>query len=253
MAELKVDKLSCKLGGKDVVYNASFSLHSGDLCVVLGPNGAGKTTLVRGAMGLIDDISGVATVRGRSTHELDAEARAREIAYLPQQREVAWPVKVRDVVSVGRFSFGTGLGRETDEDRDAIDEALNACDLINLADRSVDTLSGGEMARVHCARALSTRAPLLIADEPNASLDPRHAFELMEIFHRYALEGGGVMVILHDLALAARYANKVIWMKDGRIVAQGSADMMMTEELCADVYGVRTRIQGKHVELLGRM
>ena len=251
MAELKAGNLSCSLGGKEVVRDASFSLHSGDLCVILGPNGAGKTSLVRGAMGLIDDVSGIATVRGRPTRDLDAEARAREIAYLPQQREVAWPVNVRDVVSVGRYSFGTGLGWETDEDRDAIDDALRACDLTDLADRSVDTLSGGEMARVHCARALSTRAPLLIADEPNAALDPRHAFELMEILHRYALDGGGVMVILHDLALAARYANKVIWMKDSRIVAQGSAEAMLTEALCADVYGVRTRIEGKHVELLG--
>ena len=161
---------------------------------------------------------------------------ARECAGRCQRREI---------------QLGTGLGWETEEDRDAIDDALRACDLTDLADRSVDTLSGGEMARVHCARALSTRAPLLIADEPNAALDPRHAFELMEILHRYALDGGGVMVILHDLALAARYANKVIWMKDGRIVAQGSAEAMLTEALCADVYGVRTRIEGKHVELLG--
>ena len=250
MSDLSVDQLSYRVGDRVLVNRASFQIRAGDFVALLGPNGAGKTSLVNAAMGFLPIDSGQATLGGRDCASLSPTERARNIAYLPQQRDVAWPLTVRDVVAIGRYSYGTGLGFESDDDRRAIDKALEACDLRSLAGRRVDTLSGGEASRVHCARALCAGAPLLIADEPTAALDPRHAFELMDIFKAYVASGGAVLVILHDLALAARYVDKLLWMKDGEIVASGPVESTLSENLCAEVYGVRARIHDRSVELL---
>ena len=128
------------------------------------------------------------------------------------------------MVSLGRYAWGCAPGRLAAEDRRAVNSALAACDLLEMAERRTDRLSGGELARVHCARAFATEAPLLFADEPVASLDPRHRFRIMELIRGQVRTGAGALVVLHDVSLAARFADRLIWMKDGRIVAGRPAD-----------------------------
>ena len=158
-----------------------------------------------------------ARVEGEHTAAMTPRRRARQLAYLPQNRPLAWPSPVRDVVALGRFAHGAVLGRLRGADRTAVERALAACDLQQLAGRSTATLSGGELARVHCARAFAAEAPLLIADEPVAELDPYHQFRVMDLIRAFVTEGGGALVVLHDLTLASRYASRLIWMKGGRI------------------------------------
>jgi iron complex transport system ATP-binding protein len=177
--------------------------------------------------------------------------RARTVAYLPQQRPLAWPNAVRDVVALGRFAYGAAPGRLSREDAEAVDRAVALCDLSAFVSRAADTLSGGELARMHCARAFAAETPLLIADEPVAALDPRHQFRIMDIIRSYVERGGGALVVLHDMSLAARYATRLIWMKDGRIVANGTPAETLTPERLADIYGVQARIDGVHVEIEG--
>ena len=162
---LQARNLTIVAGEATLVEAASFSLQAGELVALLGPNGAGKTSLLRGAIGLTLPTAGWARIDGEDTIRMTSRRRARRLAYLPQNRPLAWPNPVRDVVALGRFSHGAALGRLRGADRRAVERALAACDLDRLARRSTATLSGGELARVHCARAFAAEAPLLIADD----------------------------------------------------------------------------------------
>ncbi len=242
MSRLAVQGVAWRQGGRAIVDAASFALGPGELVALLGPNGAGKTSLVRLALGLLRPAEGAVTIDDVDVARLGAADRARRIGYLPQQRPLAWPARVRDIVALGRFAHGGALGRLAEADAEAVARALAACDVAHLAGRAADTLSGGEMARVHLARALAAEAPLLVADEPIAALDPRHQHDVMTLFRGFADRGGGALVVLHDLALAARCADRLIWMKDGRIVADGPTAATLTSARIADIYGVRARI-----------
>lgn len=253
MTELAVHNLTvqAKEKGKALVQSASFPLRSGEFVALLGPNGAGKTSLLRGSLGLIPAVSGRAQIDGQDMETLSPSDRARLVSYLPQARPVVWPNSVLDIVSLGRFSHGVSLGELRGADRDAVDNALAACSLLDLAERSVHTLSGGEMARVHCARAFAAEAPLLVADEPTAALDPRHQFTIMDLFADYVAKGRGVLVVLHEISLAMRYASRVLVMQGGKIIADGAPEAVLTEALLRDVYGVEADISGQEVVLKG--
>lgn len=251
MTELIAEQLGLQVKSAVLLKAASFSLSPGEFAVLLGPNGAGKTSLIRSALGLVKPTSGQATLAGKDTTRLSPIERARGLAYLPQIRQLAWPNIVRDVVALGRFSHGAALGRLQGADAAAVDHAIQACDLERLADRQADTLSGGELARMHCARAFASEAPLLVADEPIAALDPRHQFRILDLIADYVARGGGALVVLHDIALAARYASRLIWMKDGEIVADGAPELTLTSERLETVYGVRATVDGVSVGIEG--
>ncbi|MEM9667423.1 MAG: ABC transporter ATP-binding protein [Pseudomonadota bacterium] len=251
MTELTVRDVSVKAGDAVLVEDASFRLARGEFVALLGPNGAGKTSLIRASLGLAVPTSGDARLDGEITSNLSPITRAQKLAYLPQIRPLAWPNTVRDVVALGRFSHGAVLGRLKRTDAEAVDRALAACDLSALANRNSDTLSGGELARMHCARAFAAEAPLLIADEPIAALDPRHQFRILDLIAEYVRQGGGALVVLHDIGLAARYASRLIWMKDGRILADGPPSETLTKDRLEITYGVRATVDGIKVEMDG--
>lgn len=253
MTELIAQHLTVHAGKSILVKDANFSLKQGELVCLLGPNGAGKTSLLRTSLGLDTPAAGSARIDGRDSATLAPTERARSVAYLPQQSPLAWPNSVRDVVSLGRFAYGAAPGRLKPKDAAAVDRAMALCDLEHLAHRSMDTLSGGELARAHCARAFAAEAPLLVADEPVAALDPRHQFRIMDIIQTYVKGGGGALVVLHDIALAARYATRLIWMKDGHIVADGAPADTLTPEQLADIYGVRATITGTRIDIEGTL
>ena len=243
MAELEVDRLSVALNGRTVVREASWRLAAGELVALLGANGAGKTTILRAVLGLTPRCAGAVRIGGDDPARLGPSARARRLAYLPQARPLAWPVRVRDVVELGRFAHGARLGRLAGADADAVARALQACDLERLADRSCATLSGGELARVHLARALAAGAPFLLADEPTAALDPLHQHQVMQLLRAGADAGRGVLVVMHDAALAARAADRLLWMAGGRIVADGPPEATLTGARLGEVYGVRATVR----------
>lgn len=251
MTELVATGLTVTAGEAVLVEDASYRLAPGELVALLGPNGAGKTSLIRASLGLQTATAGVASVGGGDARTLSPVERARRIAYLPQNRPLAWPNRVRDVVALGRFSHGATLGRLKGDDADAVDQALAACDLTGLAHRRADTLSGGELARMHCARAFAAQAPLLVADEPIAALDPRHQFRVLDLIADFVRQGGGALVVLHDVELAARYASRLMWMKEGRILADGPPRETLSAERLASVYGVRARVEGLRLEMDG--
>jgi iron complex transport system ATP-binding protein len=251
MSTLLVSDLSVRVGDRLLVDAASLRLSGGELVALLGPNGAGKTSLLRASLGLMRASSGSALLDGQDVARLSAMQRARRVSYLPQARPLAWPARVRDVVALGRFAHGASPQRLSAVDSEAVDQALTACDLVELAQRSMDTLSGGETARVHCARAMAAQAPLLVADEPTAALDPRHQFRVLSLIAGYAQSGHGALVVLHDVSLAARFATRLVWMAQGRVLADGPVEETLTEGRIAEAYGMRARVEGRSVSLLG--
>lgn len=239
MTKLVARNVSIVAGSAKLVDDTSLSLSSGELVAILGPNGAGKTSLLRALLGMTELASGSVQLDQKDCSSLTAAERARLISYLPQRRPLAWPNKVRDIVALGRFAHGAAIGRLAPPDAKAVADAIVACDLEKLADRDADTLSGGEIARVHFARAIAARTPLLIADEPTAALDPLHQLGISQLVRDFVNAGGGALVVLHDVALAARFADRLIWMRDGGIVAEGTPEETLNAQLMQDVYGVR--------------
>lgn len=242
MTELTLQNISVTVSGVALVKDASLKLSSGELVALVGPNGAGKTTLLQCALGLIAPISGAATLDDIEVGDLSPLERARRVAYLPQMRPLVWPVRVKDVVALGRYAYGASLSDLKGADADAVARAMAACDIASLAERRTDTLSGGELARVHCARAFAAEAPLLLADEPTASLDPSHQFRIMSLIRAFTEKGGGALVVVHDIALAARFADRLVWMKEGRILADGPPAETLTADRMREVFAVAATV-----------
>jgi iron complex transport system ATP-binding protein len=237
MTMLSVSGLNVALRGRAVVTDASVSLRPGELTILVGPNGAGKTTLMRALAGLVP-AQGRIVLKDRNLSTFTPRERARSIAYLPQGHFFHWPLDVTSIVALGRHPHADPFSPLTGTDRAAVQHALEATGALPLADRIVTSLSGGERARVALARVLATEADILFADEPTASLDPRYQLIVMELLHGIAKRGGAVLAIVHDLAAAARFADRVLVMAQGRIVCDATPDVALSDQRIAEVFGI---------------
>jgi iron complex transport system ATP-binding protein len=237
MTLLRADKISVRLGQVEIVKDASFALARGELTVLVGPNGAGKTTLMRALDGLVPS-QGTIEIEGRPLTQIPPRERARLMGYLPQGNVFYWPMPVEAIVGLGRYPHGDPFAAPTPADTAAVNEALAATATQAFAHRAVTTLSGGERARVALARALATQAPILLVDEPTVSLDVRHQLVVMELLRKAARNGGAVLAVVHDLSLAARFADRVLVMEKGRIIAQGKPAETLDPARIAEVFGV---------------
>jgi iron complex transport system ATP-binding protein len=231
---LEVEGLRVALDGRVVVDCASLAVRPGEVVGLIGPNGAGKSSLLRAALGLIP-AGGARRLGGAEVARMSPAARARAAAFLPQGREIGWPVSVRALAALGRPGDGP-------RDRAAVADALGRLGLMALADRPATCLSGGEQARALMARALAQDAPLIVTDEPCAGLDPAQAFRLLAALRAEAARGRGVLLTLHDLGLAANGCDRLAVMRGGRIVADAPPAEALAAPLLASVYGVRAHL-----------
>jgi len=237
---LRAAGVGVSLGGRPVLGPVDLAVGAGEFVAVVGPNGAGKTTLLRAVAGLVA-ATGEIALGGTPLARLPLAERARRVGYLPQGHVFYWPLPVADVVGLGRLPRGAGADLSA-ADREAVARAMTATATSEFADRAVTTLSGGERARVALARVLATEAPLILADEPTASLDPRYQLIVLDILRRHARGGGSVVAVLHDLGLAARHADRIVVLDKGRVVADGAPRRVLTPQRLAETFGVHAGV-----------
>jgi len=229
---------------RDALENVSLSVNPGQFHAVIGPNGSGKTTLVRVALGALAPLAGSADIDGRPSSRWPRQALARLVGVVPQREDNLFPQRVRETVLLGRYARLSLWGGERPEDHAAVMRALTACDAQHLAERWVWTLSGGEYQRVRVARALAQEPRLLVLDEPAASLDLQHEMGLFELIRGLVdTEGLGVLMITHDLNLAARFADSLLLLEGGRPIALGAPVDVLTQQTVETVFSWPVRMQ----------
>lgn len=238
MTLLELSGINVEIDRQRLLHYANLAVREGELVAVCGPNGAGKSTLLKVAAGLIRPRQGAVEIRGRKLSSLTARQRGESIAYLAQDRTIAWNLPAIEIAALGGLYFDHG---------DIMVRAARALDLVgvgHLAHRGVADMSGGERARVLLARALVTDAPVLVADEPVAGLDPDAALLVMERLRQRASDRAAVVVTMHDLTAAAQFADRVVVVANGRIVA----DAKPLDALSIDILREHFRIDGRWVE-----
>lgn len=237
---LALDQISVILGQRTVVKSLSLTLHRGELLGLIGPNGAGKSSLIQ-AIAQLRPYQGQMRWHEQPLEQMPPLTRARAIAYLSQGDSIHWPLRVDDLVALGRHPY-RGSGQLRPVDRQAIDVALQMTDTATLRQRRVTELSGGERARVRLARVLAVGAPLILADEPVAALDPYHQLNIMALLRTQTRNGISTIVVLHDLTLASRFCDRLLLLHQGQMVACGTAAEVLNAQNLQNVYGIQALI-----------
>jgi iron complex transport system ATP-binding protein len=239
------------LDGRAVLHGADLDVNAGEWVTVIGPNGAGKSTLLRAVGGLLP-FTGSITISGTPIARLRRRDRARLVATVPQNPTVPPGMAVLDYVLLGRTSYIPALGRESSTDLEVVQGVLERLDLAGLASRPLERLSGGERQRAFLARALAQGATLLLLDEPTAALDIGHQQEVLDLVDELRRDRGlTVLATMHDLSVAGEYADRLVLLAGGRVVAAGAPDEVLTEELLSNHYGARVRVlPGEHGPLV---
>jgi iron complex transport system ATP-binding protein len=257
---IEVSGLSYSVGAKQLLREANLTLEAGEVLAVVGPNGAGKSTLLKCLSGELTPSQGAITFAGRPLAAIPHHEIARMRGVLPQANRLPFAFTARELVLLGRSPHV--IGRESARDHQIVQAALSSTDTLHLADRSAQTLSGGELQRVHLARVLAQiweppeSGRLLLLDEPTSALDLKHQHALLKLACTWAAQRTAVLVILHDLSLAARYANSILWLKEGIIQTLGRPRETVTAEIIREVFEVEAKVSLSadgvpHLHILG--
>ncbi|VWD01544.1 cobalamin/Fe3 -siderophores ABC transporter ATPase [Burkholderia lata] len=235
-----LERISFEAAGRVLLHPVDLAFARGGVVGLLGHNGSGKSTLVKLLARQQRPSGGRILLQGRPFDTWANRALARAIAYLPQHLPATDGLTVRELVALGRYPWHGALGRFGDEDRAMVDDALRATDVTALADRAADSLSGGERQRAWLAMLVAQRSECLLLDEPISALDVRHQIEVLSLVRALALERGlCVVVVLHDVNLAARFCDRLVALRQGRIVVEGTPDAFMRDDVLTDVYDIR--------------
>jgi len=237
---LQAESVSLRLGGRPVLLGVDAAVRPGELLGVIGANGAGKSTLVRVLAGLRQPDEGKVTLDGAPLTAIKPARLALLRAYLPQEPAAHWALTAAELVGLGRLPHRRAAP-DPARDADAITTALRRTGTLDHAERRIDTLSGGERARVMLARALAVEAPILLADEPIAGLDPLQQIRTMQVLRDLAASGTAVAAVLHDLTVAARFCDRLLLLHAGAVLADGAPDTVLTDTNLAVAYGITVR------------
>lgn len=245
MTLLTANNISLSFGETKVLDNASLSVQKGEVIGLIGPNGAGKTSLLRVLANLQDADSGNVLLENSNLKEIGVKQLAQQVGYLAQGAPAHWPLISEKVVELGRLpyqSLNQSLWQRCSaQDKKIIDQAIEQAEIGHLRQRVITTLSGGERMRVLLARLFASEPTLILADEPVAALDPYHQLHIMELLREHAAKGGAVIVVLHDLNLAARFCDRLVLLKQGHVACEGTPNAVLDDQHLRDVYGIKAK------------
>ncbi|MBG0757054.1 ABC transporter ATP-binding protein [Vibrio cidicii] len=243
VSTLAAEDLRLGYEGKVVCDGLDLHIPTGQFSVIVGPNGCGKSTLLKSLCRLLKPLGGRVLLDGKNIHQLPTKEVAKQLGLLPQSAIAPEGIKVVDLVSRGRYPH-QGLFRQwSEQDEQAVTQAMRATNVHALAEQSVDQLSGGQRQRVWVAMALAQQTPYLLLDEPTTYLDIAHQIELLDLFQRLnRQQGHTIIAVLHDLNQACRYADHLIAFKDGDIVAQGEPKSLISPAIVKQVFGLQSVI-----------
>ncbi|MQW75268.1 ATP-binding cassette domain-containing protein [Nocardioides sp. dk4132] len=242
MTRLLTRDLTTGYAGREILHGVDLEIPDGLMTVIVGPNACGKSTLLRSLARMLAPTGGEVLLDGTAIDRLPPKEVARRLGLLPQSATAPSGMSVADLVARGRYPH-QGLWRQwSSEDERAVEDAMRAADVSDLRDRAVDELSGGQRQRVWLALALAQETPLLLLDEPTTYLDIAHQVEVLELARRLRREGRTVVAVLHELHLAFRYAEHLVVMRDGAVVATGDPREVVTAALVEEVYDLPCRI-----------
>lgn len=244
---LEAHEVGLAFGTRNVLERVCLRLEAGEFVGLVGPNGAGKTTLLRLLAGLVAPDAGYVSLDGRPLLRVSRDERARKIAALFQGTGIGWPMRVREVVALGRLPHRGAFAGQSEADRAAVSRAMAMTEVAHLADRIEPSLSSGERMRVLLARALAVEADMLLADEPITALDPAHQLDAMELLRKVAHRGTGVVAVLHDLTLAARFCDRLVVIANGCVQADDRPELALTDETLSGVFGIGA-LRGIHAD-----
>jgi len=242
---LEAESLTVRYGptGPPVLDGVSMRVPAGCFYTILGPNGSGKSTLLRALLGTLPAQSGTVTLDGRPLGKWTRRQLAREVGVVPQTESVTFPISARDLIAMGRYPRLGALEPEGPRDREAVDDALRRCEVAELADREVGTLSVGELQRVRIARAVAQEPRAMILDEPTASLDLGHEMRILTFLRGAADAGLTVVLITHHIAVAARFSDRLLLLERGRTAAEGEPAAVLEEGILGRVYGWKVMVR----------
>ena len=239
MTFLAIKNIRFSYKKSSVLSDIHLTIAAQSIVALLGPNGCGKSTLLKNIAGLLTPQSGEVFLEGKNIHQLTAKERARQIAFLAQEQKLDFAFSAFEVVLMGRYPYLGALGWESKNDIAIARQAMRDCECEHFAERNIQELSGGERERVFLARCLAQQSPLLLLDEPNTHLDLAHQHQLYTLTQALKNKGKTIVLVLHDLNLAARLADVFVMMKNGSIMAQGSASEVLTPDNIYQSFGVK--------------
>jgi iron complex transport system ATP-binding protein len=242
MNTLATKEASITRNGRCILRNATVALASGQLLAIVGPNGSGKSTLLRTLAGLWQASGGQVFLNSQPINTFSRKDIARRIAFVPQEPMMDFSFTVGEIVAMGRHPHRGRFSRETTRDRDAVENAMQRCDVVPLRNRLVTTLSGGERQRVLIARGLAVDPDFILLDEPTANLDVEHALEVLELCSALAKDGKAVAFATHDLNAVARYASAVVLVQSGKLIDVGDREQVLSRQNVEDVFRVRAEL-----------
>lgn len=242
MNTLATKNASILRNGRCILRAATVSLTSGQLLSIVGPNGSGKSTLLRTLAGLWQAGEGEVLLNGQPIKTFSRRDVAKRIAFVPQEALMDFSFTVAEIVAMGRHPHRGRFSRESSSDREAVEDALERCDIAHLRDRLVTTLSGGERQRVVIARGLAVDPDFILLDEPTANLDVEHGLEILELCSALAKDGKAVAFATHDLNAVARYASSVVLVQGGELVDVGDREQVLSRKNVEEVFRVRAEL-----------
>ncbi|TDP00503.1 ABC transporter ATP-binding protein [Marinomonas balearica] len=239
LSSLSTEHLKLAHGARDIVHDLTVHFPEGKVTSIVGPNGCGKSTLLNGLARIHKPTAGDVKIDGKDIHSIASKKVAQKLALLPQETLAPDGITVKELIRFGRHPHQGLLKQWGMNDADAIKFALNSANLSDLADRPLDTLSGGQRQRAWIAMCIAQETPLLLLDEPTSALDLGHQIEVFDLIRDLSSEGKSVVMVVHDITMAARYSDHLIAMKGGNIIATGSPKDVITQPLLKELYGIQ--------------